>query len=99
MLQTTHFLVLSLHRKPEIDAYAGDKEHFLLFLCQELVFWLHPKLFFWFKNDKKINSDDATNAASLSRTRSLPTFDVYNTQQTELRQYCARLISKIHPAL
>ena len=67
-------------------------------LCQELVFWLHPRLFFLFKNDKKINSD-ATNAASLSPTRSLPTFDVYNTQQTELSQYCARLISKIYPAL
>ena len=30
MSQTTHFLVLSLHRKPEIDAYAGAKQ---LFCC------------------------------------------------------------------
>lgn len=67
-------------------------------LCKELVRFGYIRVSFLLsKNDKEINGQ-ATSAAKLSPSRSLPIFAVYNTQQTKLSQYCARLISRPHPA-
>ena len=50
------------------------------------------------KTDTQINGH-ATRPNKISPTRSLPIFAVYNTQQTKRSQHCARLTSKIYPAL